>query len=119
MLHQRKLISIAIGTVFLLTFGAASVSAADKTDESEQHTNHGDMPSNDHHGHQCKNMMPKVDMDKDGKISRREFMSHHGAMFDKKDTNKDGFLDESEMGGMMDHMHEHKHDQKKDGAHSH
>ena len=34
-------------------------------------------------------------------------MKHHEAMFDKKDVNKDGFIDREEMHRMMDHMHKH------------
>lgn len=47
-------------------------------------------------------------------------MKHHEAMFDKKDANKDGFIDQSEMHRMMDHMHKQGHtEQSKDSAHSH
>ena len=125
MLHQRNLIAVAVGTVFLFTFGATTASAADATkDSGHQHQHqsgqtagHGDMKSGDHHGHQCPHMMSSVDLNKDGKISKEEFMKHHEAMFDQKDANKDGFLEEAEMHGMMDHMH--KHDQQKDDGHAH
>jgi hypothetical protein len=109
MLHKRHLISVAVGAIFLLTLGATSVSAADAPKDG----------GHQHHGHQCHDKMSAVDLNKDSKISKEEFMKHHEAMFDKKDTNKDGFLDESEMHKMMDHMHQHKHDQKKEGAHAH
>ena len=123
MLHKRHLISVAIGAIFLLTLGATSVSAADAAkDDGHQHQSgqaagHGEKKSDNHHGHQCHDKMSAVDLNKDGKISKEEFMKHHEAMFDKKDANKDGFVDESEMHKMMDHMH--KHDQKKEGAHAH
>lgn len=123
MLHKRDMIAIVAGTVFLFTFGATTVSAADATkDSGHQHqsgqaSSQGDMKADDHHGHQCQHMMSSVDLNKDGKISKEEFMKHHEAKFDKKDTNKDGFLDETEMHGMMDHMH--KHNQQKDGDHAH
>ena len=42
-------------------------------------------------------------------------MKHHEAMFDKKDTNKDGLLDDTE----IRHMHKHKHDQHKEDGHAH
>ena len=124
--QNKNLVVIAAGTIFLLTFGATMVSAADATkDSSHQHqsgqaTGHGDMKSGDHHehhGHQCQHMMSSVDLNKDGKISKEEFMKHHEAMFDKKDTNKDGLLDEAEMHSMMNHMH--KHDQQKGGDDGH
>jgi hypothetical protein len=125
MLHQRNLTAVAVGTVFLFTLGATTASAADATkDSGHQHQHqsgqtagHGDMKSGDHHGHQCPHMMSSVDLNKDGKISKEEFMKHHEAMFDQKDANKDGFLEEAEMHGMMDHMH--KHDQQKDDGHAH
>mgnify|MGYP000897014662 FL=1 len=123
MLHKRNLIAIAAGTVFLFTFGATTASTAAATkDSGHQHqsgqaTGHGDMKSGDHHEHQCQHMMSSVDLNKDGKISKEEFIKHHEAKFEKKDTNKDGFLDETEMHGMMNHMH--KHDQQKAVDHDH
>ncbi len=42
-----------------------------------------------------------MDADKDGKISREEFIKAHEAMFDAMDANKDGVLDNTEMGKMM------------------
>ena len=123
MLHKRNLIAIAVGTVFLLTFSVTTVSAADAAKEGDhQHQSgqvagHGDTKSGDHHGHQCGHKMSSVDLNKDGKISKEEFMKHHEAMFDKKDANKDDFLDDAEMHNMKDHMH--KHDQQKDDGHAH
>jgi len=121
MLHKRNLIAIAVGSVFLLTFGTTSVSASDSVKEGDHQHSSGQaagQKSDDHHSHQCHQKMSSVDLNKDGKISKEEFMKHHEAMFDKKDSNKDGFLDESEMHGMMDHMHQHAQDQKKDSADS-
>ena len=43
-----------------------------------------------------------MDADKDGKISKEEFVKAHEAMFDSMDTNKDGSLDKAEMGKMME-----------------
>ena len=42
-----------------------------------------------------------LDANKDGKISKDEFMKGHAAMFDTMDTNKDGSLDKTEMDKMM------------------
>lgn len=125
MLHKRNLIAVAVGIVFLFTLGATTASAADATkDSGHQHQSgqtagHGDMKSGDHHGHQCPHMMASVDLNKDGKISKEEFMKHHEAMFDQKDANKDGFLEEAEMHGMMKMNHMHQHDQQKDDGHAH
>lgn len=43
--------------------------------------------------------MKMMDTDKDSKVSKEEFMKHHEDMFATMDKNKDGALDESEMGG--------------------
>lgn len=116
MFHTRNLITIAVAAVFSLTC-ATSVFAADtatNTKESGQTSGHGDMKSGDHHGHQCPHKMSSADQNKDGKISKEEFIKHHEAMFDKKDTNKDGFLDDTEMHGMKDHAHKHDHQKDAD-----
>lgn len=41
-----------------------------------------------------------MDANKDGKISKKEFIMGHEAMFDSMDANKDGFIDKTEMGRM-------------------
>ena len=38
-----------------------------------------------------------MDADKDGKVSKEEFMKSHEEKFAAKDTNKDGFIDDTEM----------------------
>ncbi len=127
MLPIKNVVSVAMGSFFLLSVSTTVVLAADAAKESaHQHqsgqgSSHGDGKSDDrhsHHGHQCGHMMSSVDQNKDGKISKEEFMKHHEAMFDKKDANKDGVLDTTEMHCMMmDHMH--KQDHQKEGEHSH
>jgi uncharacterized low-complexity protein len=44
-----------------------------------------------------KMMMKKMDANKDGAISKEEFMQQHEKKFDKKDKNSDGLLTEDEM----------------------
>lgn len=124
---KNNWIAATAGTVLFLTVSAttALASSTAKSDEHRHHsTQHTDKKSTDRHDHhQCDHSMSSVDSDKDGKISREEFIKHHEQMFDKKDTNKDGFLDESELHHMMDHMHKHKHDHgdshKKGSDHTH
>jgi uncharacterized low-complexity protein len=41
--------------------------------------------------------MEMMDADKDGKVSKDEFIAAHEAMFVKHDANKDGFVDAAEM----------------------
>ena len=38
------------------------------------------------------------------KVSKEEFTAQHNAMFEKMDTNKDGFIDKDEMAKMMSSM---------------
>lgn len=117
MLNKRNLISITAGTVFLFIFNVTTVLATDAAaKESGQTAGHGDMKSGGHH---CPHKMSSADLDKDGKISKEEFMKHHETMFDKKDANKDGFLDDAEMHRMKkNHMHKYD-DQQKNGGHAH
>lgn len=128
MLLIKNLISMAIGTVFFLTLSTIAAFAADSTKTTEhQHQsgqggshshNDGRSAGHSHHSaHQCEHMMSSIDQNKDGKISKQEFLKHHEAMFDKKDTNKDGFLDETEMNRMMCHMQQHDHHKNNDHAH--
>ncbi|SNX60720.1 EF hand [Nitrosomonas ureae] len=129
---KRNLLSIAIGTAFLVTQFVTPVIAADTTQgsnhpqQSGQHSehSHGNTKSEGQHdhGHKCEHKMSSVDTNNDGKISKEEFMKHHEAMFDKKDTNKDGFLDETERRNMKEKMHKHMHDHGKkqqNGDHAH
>lgn len=46
--------------------------------------------------------MAMMDANKDGKVSRREFMKSHEAMFAAKDKNKNGFIDADEMKAAME-----------------
>lgn len=48
--------------------------------------------------------MAMMDGNKDGKVSKEEFLKAHEAMFDKLDTNKDGMLDAAELGKMSQGM---------------
>lgn len=117
---NNNLIFTAIGAVLLLTLNTTTVLASDAAKE-DKHQHHTAKPADnhEHQGHQCDHKMSSVDTDKDGKISREEFIKHHELMFDKKDSNKDGFLDESEMHHMMGHKHAHDHDSRNKQDHDH
>lgn len=125
---KRNLLSIAIGAAFIVTQFVTPVIAADTAqDNNHQHQSgqhsehsHSDTKSGGDHGHQCASKMSSVDTNKDGKISKEEFMKHHEAMFDKKDSNKDGFLDDTERRNMKEKMHKHDHGkQQNNGDHAH
>lgn len=48
--------------------------------------------------------------EKDGSVSKDEFMKHHQWMFEQNDANKDGYLDTNEMKNlhkMVNKMHAH------------
>lgn|GEM_PF-1644273 len=57
-----------------------------------------------HHGKRPKGMGPmqgkmleKMDTDKDGKVSKQEWQTHHETMFTQLDADKDGFVTKEEM----------------------
>lgn len=49
-----------------------------------------------------------ADTDKDGKVTKEEFLKHHEAMFDEADANKDGALDADERQALHKKMGEGK-----------
>jgi uncharacterized low-complexity protein len=52
----------------------------------------------------CGGRMMEADTNKDGQISKTEFMAKHEAVFTEVDTNKDGMLDEKERQAMHGKM---------------
>ena len=116
-----------IAMVFLVTI-TTSATFASETAKENQHQRHdasGKKPSGQHEHHDHAHKMSFLDVDRDGKISRAEFIRHHEQMFDKMDVDKDGFLDKTEMQGMIEHMmnHMHGHDHgsqhREGGSHDH
>jgi hypothetical protein len=87
-------------TVDMLAYADKTETADDSPHGSHgAHESHEDMKADKkrraHPG------MSSVDLDGDGKISKEEFFKHHETMFDKKDLNNDGYIDEDEMQKMM------------------
>lgn len=71
------------------------------------------------HG-KCGNMMSKIDSDKDGKISKKEFLNYHEDKFKRKDLNNDGFIDKDEMQKLMKkHKHDYHGKKMDDKTHGH
>ena len=60
-------------------------------------------------GHQA-DRIARVDTDKDGKVSWAETQAGAKARFDEADTNKDGYLDTSEMGQRRKGWRHHRDD---------
>ncbi len=124
MSNKRNIISAITVSCFVAALGTASIAtaatispAADQSlnnhiilasyGEKDEHSGHhgGHHGGDEHNGGCCK--MSSLDTDNDGKISRREFMRHHGEMFNAHDTDSDGFIDMDEMQGMMNAMRKH------------
>jgi len=106
--QNKKILAISIAAAFILALSTAPVIA------------HGPGHDDDHdHCKHCEEKMSKMDTDGDGKISRREFMKHHGDMFDKHDLNNDRFLDADEIHYMMEDMHKHMHGDGHGHGHGH
>jgi uncharacterized low-complexity protein len=43
--------------------------------------------------------MSRIDVNKDGKVTKQEFLKHHETIFDQIDANKDGAVDQPEADG--------------------
>ena len=104
--NKKSIISVAISSAFAAALVNGSVASAtdnpfvmqslDKTyllayaDRADATKSPGEKASEDKYG------MSMVDKNKDGKVSREEFIKHHEVIFDKIDVNKDGFVDKGE-----------------------
>lgn len=111
MSSKKTVISVAVGSAFVATLGAASAAFAAENPFALQPLDKGYMVA-DHHEAKPKAMkegkcgegkcgMGMADANKDGKVTQEEFNAHHAAMFTKMDTNKDGAIDKAEMGKGM------------------
>jgi hypothetical protein len=106
MRNKKTMISLAVGSVVAATLSAVPVVSAadspfaaksldkgymlayaDKVDPSK----YGGAKSGEG---RCG--MSIVDANKDGKVTKEEFLKHHEAIFDRIDANKDGAVDQPE-----------------------
>ena len=85
---MNKLLSILLGAAFVSA--AASVAAADDMKQGK--------------GMAMGMDMKMMDTNKDGMISKEEFMKHHEAMWEKMKKNKNGMVDIKDMNMMHDMM---------------
>ena len=118
MSSKKTLISAAVGSAFAATLGTAPIASAAENPFAMQSLDQGYMVADAGKmgygkcgmgkcGGARKPMegkcgMSMMDTNKDGKVSKEEFMKAHEAMFDQMDANKDGFIDKDEMGKMME-----------------
>ena len=69
-----------------------------------------------HRGKHMKRMLQKIDTNKDGKISKQEWSTHHEQRFAEIDANKDGNLTKEEFKAFRKKMRKkHREMRKKDG----
>jgi len=119
-MSKKPLITTAIGSAFVATMAAAPIASAAEnpfalsglTSGYQVASNHGAKPAEGKCGEgKCGGMnkasenkcgAAMMDANKDGKVSKEEFMKAHEAMFRKMDANKDGSIDKTEMEKMMD-----------------
>lgn len=107
MRNKQSIISVAVGSVFAATLGAVPVASASDTPFTVQSLDKGymlayaDRVDPNKYGGGAKSGegrcgMSMVDANKDGKVTKEEFLKHHEAIFDRIDTNKDGAVDQPE-----------------------
>jgi uncharacterized low-complexity protein len=115
MASKKTVVSVAIGSAFVAGMAAVPMAQAESNPFALQSLDRGYMVADA--GMQAKCGAGKcggakaaeakcgegkcgpamMDANKDGKVSKDEFMKGHEAMFAKKDTNKDGVLSGDEM----------------------
>jgi uncharacterized low-complexity protein len=118
--HHKSIISIAVGSALATSLSAGPlaraaddtaaahnpfaiqslpqgymIAYADRADPSKYGTGAKEYggPAK---GGEGKCGMSLADTNKDGKVTKEEFLKHHGAIFDEIDVNKDGSVDKTE-----------------------
>ena len=117
-MSKKTMIATAVGSAFVASMAAAPIASAAENPFAMQSLDKGYMVSQATKTTEGKCGQGKcggmrtgapegrcdaaiMDANKDGKISKEEFIKGHEAMFAAMDANKDGFLDKSELGNMM------------------
>jgi len=112
MSSKKSIISIAVGSAFAATLGAAPLVSAADNPFGMQSLDKGYMVADAHKYGDKKGGEGKcggegacgegrcganmADANNDGKITKEEWTSHHNAMFEHMDANKDGVIDKDE-----------------------
>jgi uncharacterized low-complexity protein len=130
---KKSIISLALGSAFAATLGTASVASAADNPFAAQSLQKGFMVAGSHYddkggygdtggGYGDKKDaygdkkygegrcgMSMADTDNDGRVSREEHARHAEKMFDKADTNRDGYIDKDEASAMRKKYRGHGH----------
>lgn len=107
MRNKKTMISLAVGSAFAATLGTVTSASAADSPFNVQSLEKGivlayaDKVDPNKYGGGAKSGegrcgMSMVDTNKDGKVTKQEFLKHHEAIFDRMDTNKDGAVDQPE-----------------------
>jgi uncharacterized low-complexity protein len=115
MRDKKSLISFAVGSAFVTSLGTAPADAADDlftvqtldrgymlayADRVDPNKYGGSKPASDAAKSAEGNCgMSRLDVNKDGKVTKQEFLKHHETIFDSIDANKDGAVDQPEADG--------------------
>ena len=119
---KKSIVSLAVGSAFAATLGAAPIASATDSPFTVQSLGKGYMVAESHdYGEKKEGYggkkdregrcgMSMADTDSDGRVSKEEHARHADKMFDMMDKNKDGFIDKDEASAMRkNHGHGHGH----------
>lgn len=107
MRNKKTMISLAVGSALAATLGAVPLVSAADSPFTAQSLDKGymlayaDKVDPNKYGGGAKSGegrcgMSMVDANKDGKVTKQEFLKHHENIFDRIDANKDGAVDQPE-----------------------
>lgn len=105
MASKKTAVSVAIGSAFAAGMAMTPMANAAENPFALQSLDRGYMVADAGMQGKCGGMKPgegkcgpaMMDANKDGKVTKEEFTKAHEAMFDAKDTNKDGVLSGTEL----------------------